>query len=89
MSIPFEKDEWEVWRAHPLTQWLLDDFLEGEADEALNEFMRYAWGRAGNDPAIHASLFERHKVLTELRLLDYEDIEAHYNIREQKRHTAA
>lgn len=77
--IPFEKDEWETWREHPITSWLIDVYLANEGNEAKEAFIAYAWGRAGNDPALHASYYERHKVLNELKTLDYEDIEAHFN----------
>jgi len=79
MRLPFEKDEWEGWREHPITCWLLDEFLAAEAEDAKAKFIDYAWGKAGNDPVLHASLFERAQVLKELIALNYEDIEAYYN----------
>lgn len=79
MILPFEKDEWESWREQPITRWLLDKFLAAEAEAVKQQFIEYAWGRAGNDPVMHASLFERASVLKELIALNYDDIEAYYN----------
>lgn len=82
MILPCEKDEWEAWREHPITQWLFDGFLKNEAEAAKQEFIDYAWGRAGNDPVKHAAMFERNKVIIELINLNYDDIEAHYSTAE-------
>lgn len=79
MTIPCEKDEWETWREHYITRWLLDTFLAGEAEATKQAFIDYAWGQAGNDPVKHASLYERHKVLNELININYDDIEASYS----------
>lgn len=76
MQIPFEKDEWEDWRDHPITAWLFDSFLTNEIEATKQEFVSYAWGKAGNDPVKHASLFERANVLKDLVTLTYDDIEA-------------
>lgn len=75
----FEKDEWDDWRDHPVTVWLFDTFLKNEIEATKQEFIDYAWGRAGNDPIKHASLFERANVLSDLVTLTYEDLEAKHN----------
>lgn len=75
MQALFEKDEWEAWREHPLTSWFMDVFLAKEADEAKQRFIEYAWGQREIDPILHASMFERSKVLTEMRTLIFEDLE--------------
>ncbi len=77
MTIPFEKDEWDDWRDHPITAWLFDHHLKNEIEATKQAFIDYAWGQAGNDPVKHASLFERSNVLKELTTLTYEDLEAH------------
>lgn len=74
--IPFEKDEWEAWREHPIAVWLFDHFLVESAKEAKDEFINYAWNGPGLNPAIHAAFFERNKVLLELKSLTYDDLEA-------------
>ena len=74
--MPFEKDEWETWREHPLTIWFLDVFLAKEADEAKQNFIEHAWGQREIDPVYHAAIFERVKVLNEMRTLTFEDLEA-------------
>jgi hypothetical protein len=73
-NFPFEKDEWEAWREHPLTDWLFDVFLARAAEDAKQEFINYAWDKGNNDPAFHASCFERAKLINELRLLEYDDL---------------
>jgi hypothetical protein len=70
----FEKDEWEAWREHPITNWFMETFLANAANEAKQTFVDHAWGRRDVDPVYHASLFERAKVLNEIRELDYESI---------------
>lgn len=71
----FEKDEWDAWREHPVTTWFMDQFLAKEAEEAKQRFIEYAWGQRDVDPITHAAIFERAKVLNEMRSLIYEDME--------------
>lgn len=75
MALIFEKDEWESWREHPLTHWFLDVFLANNAEDAKQTFIDYAWGKKDIDPIYHASLFERTKVIQQMRELTYEDLE--------------
>ncbi len=75
--IPFDKEEWETWREHPITSWLIDEFLQREADNAKQHFVSLAWDKGMLDEKLHASLFERHKVITEIKTLEYTDIEAY------------
>lgn len=72
-NIPFEKDEWESWREHPLTQWFLDKFLQEAAQNAKQTFIDHAWGRREVDPIYHAALFEREKVFKEMQDIDYDN----------------
>jgi hypothetical protein len=74
MQCPFEKDEWEAWREHPITHWFLDEFLATAAIEAKGAFIDFAWEHGNKDPAFHASCFERAKVLNEISTLTYDDI---------------
>lgn len=73
---PFEKDEWEAWREHPITHWFMETFLLENAEHAKQTFIDYAWGRTDVDSVYHAALHERAKVLTEMRELTFEDLEA-------------
>jgi hypothetical protein len=72
--VPFEKDEWEGWREHPVTMWFMETYLQNEAASAKQAFIDYAWGRREIDPIHHATLYERAQVLDEMRRLDYDDI---------------
>lgn len=73
-SIPFEKDEWEAWRENAVTQWFLDEFIAQAADDAKKTFVDHAWGRREVDAIYHAALFERSKVLTEMREVNYDNL---------------
>lgn len=79
MVAPFEKDEWEAWREHPITRWFLDDFLGAAATEAKQTFIDFAWQHGNKDAAFHASCYERAKVLNEISTLNYDDISTEAN----------
>lgn len=72
-AFPFEKDEWEAWRENPLTVWFFDHFVKQASSDAKQTFVDHAWGRRDVDPIYHAALFERAKVLNEMREMSYED----------------
>lgn len=74
-----EKDEWIAWREHPITQYVLDTFLFEASANAKLAWVDAAWNSAKLDPVFHASLFERVKVIDEIRTLEYEDIFAEAN----------
>lgn len=72
--MPFDKDEWEAWREHPLTYWFMETYLAGKVAEAKQTFIEYAWGKREVDPIYHASLFERSQTLEQIKTLTYEDL---------------
>lgn len=75
MLIPFDNDEWEAWREHPITSWLLDEYLAEQAYTAKETFIKFAWEKGGQSSVYHASLFERAKTINEIRELTYIDFE--------------
>jgi len=75
LPCPFEKEEWESWRENVLTGWFMDSFLSNHAANAKQTFIDYAWGRVEIDPVYHASLYERAKVLSEIKELTFEDLD--------------
>lgn len=64
----------EEWRAHPVTEWLLDTFLAGEMRRTKRAFQEAAWASGVSDEtrAVH---LERYETLEWIRALDNETID--------------
>lgn len=62
-------EQFEEWRSHPVTEWLLDAFVPAEMLRTREAFQDQAWeGQAGE--VIHATHRERYDTLEWLRALD-------------------
>jgi hypothetical protein len=67
-------EQFEAWRANPVTEWLLDTFVAAEMQRTRESFQDRAWeGQA--DEIAHATHRERYETLDWLRSLDMETIE--------------
>lgn len=62
-------EQFEEWRASPVTEWLMDTFLLGEMSRTRAAFEERAWEGLG-DPIAHATHRERHDTLEWVRSLD-------------------
>jgi hypothetical protein len=67
-------EQFEEWRASPVTEWLFDTFLLGEMSRTRATFEERAWEGQG-DEITHATHRERHDTLDWVRTLDMTTIE--------------
>lgn len=49
--MPIEQDDFDAWRAIPITEKLLE-MLRAEADTARETWMLHSWQGGGTDPAV-------------------------------------
>lgn len=68
-------EQFEEWRSHPITEWLLDSFVPAEMLRTRESFQDKAWEGHGDEIA-HATHRERYDTLDWLRGLDMPTIEA-------------
>jgi len=75
MSCHIDKDEFEVWRDHPVTQAFFA-FMRAEAEAAEHNWKANAW--AGNrkylDLTIHAEIAGRVDAINQILSLTWDDI---------------
>lgn len=74
-------EQFEEWRANPVTEWLLDTFVANEMRRTRETFEERAWEGQG-DPITHATHRERYETLDWLRGLDMQTIEATLEMQE-------
>lgn len=67
-------EQFEEWRSHPVTEWLLDKFLVAEMLRTREAFQDRAW-EGQIDPVTHATHRERCDTLEWICGLDIETIE--------------
>lgn len=68
-------EQFEEWRANPVTEWLMNAFLTAEMRRTKAAYQHIAWERYGSD-AEHRAYRERHDTLEWLQQLDMPTIEA-------------
>jgi hypothetical protein len=72
-QLPFDEDEFALWRDHPITRHVLDVFLGGEATRAKTYWLDAAWnGRL--EPLFHAACRERVDLINQIAALSFEDL---------------
>lgn len=75
--------QFEEWRASPITEWLLDTFVKAEMARTRQIYQNGAWeGGFSNDEIAHAAHRERYDTLDWLRSLTMETIEATMEMQE-------
>lgn len=67
-------EQFEEWRGHPVTEWLLDTFVPAEMARTRESFQDKAW-EGDLSEVSHASHRERYETLDWLRSLDMQTIE--------------
>jgi hypothetical protein len=68
------REQFEEWRSHPVTEWVMDRFLAAEMRRTRGAFDERAWA-GGVDAADHRVYRERHDTLDWVRGLDMATIE--------------
>ena len=68
------KDEFEAWRGNPMTELILDRYLEAEKQLTRNEHDDEAWGGPLSE-ARHAVYRERFETLEFVQTLDFEELQ--------------
>lgn len=67
-------EQFEAWRANPITEWVLDTFVPAEMARTRESFQDRAWEGHADDIA-HAAHRERYETLEWLRGLDMTTID--------------
>lgn len=66
-------EEFEAWRGHPVTQWMLDIFVAAEMKRTRERFNEIAWYNR-NAEEVRVAHRERHDTLDWLRTLNMETV---------------
>lgn len=67
-------DQWEEWRANPISEWFFKQFLRDEVRRTIQTAMAEAWNKPQTD-AQHASYAARAETLAWLGTMTYSDLE--------------
>jgi hypothetical protein len=85
MALPFDEEEFTVWRENPITSLIFDVILADEIQFAKDHYFKQAWDFANLDPVFRAGCRERAKLADQLITLEYEDIESIYERRNESK----
>lgn len=72
------RDDFEAWRHNPLTELILDRFLQTEMTITKGQHDAEAW-LGPLDPARHAAFRERYETLEFVRQISFEEIKEWMN----------
>jgi hypothetical protein len=74
--LPFDEEEFIAWRENPITSYIFDVLIADEIEETKAHFIKMTWENGRLDPIFRAQCLERAKLANELLQLEYADLAA-------------
>ena len=84
MPLPFDEEEFTAWRENPITSYIFDVIIADEIGETKEYFFKLTWDNGNLDPIFRARCIERAKLAEQLLHLDYDDLTAADERRNEK-----